>query len=48
MFQGEVGRTFWAEAREIRLATSENSKARRFHEILDEEYQRAREEAHRR
>lgn len=38
MFLGRVGRKFWADAREIRLATTENRRARRFHEVLDEAY----------
>ncbi|MEV0402991.1 DUF6082 family protein [Actinoallomurus sp. NPDC050550] len=42
MFQGRVGRHYWKSAREARLSTSANSRERRFHEILDEEYQRAR------
>lgn len=43
MFEGRVGREFWVSAREIRLSTSETRRARRFHQILDEEYQRAPE-----
>lgn len=39
MFLGRVGRKFWQDAREIRLATSENKRANRFHEVLDEAYQ---------
>ena len=38
MFQGKVGRAFWESARDIRIATSETKRARRFHQILDEEY----------
>jgi hypothetical protein len=41
MFSARPGRTFWQQARAIRLATSDNKRARRFHKILDEEYQRA-------
>jgi hypothetical protein len=41
MFSGHPGRAFWREARDVRLATSENRRAHRFHEILDEEYDRA-------
>jgi uncharacterized membrane protein len=40
MFSGEVGRTFWRNSRESRLSTSANRHERRFHQILDEEYQR--------
>ncbi|GAA4920117.1 DUF6082 family protein [Streptomonospora salina] len=38
MFLGRVGRRFWEDTREIRMATSENRRARRFHEVLDEAY----------
>ncbi|WP_125620585.1 DUF6082 family protein [Actinomadura sp. WAC 06369] len=41
MFSGRPGRAFWREAREVRLSTSESKRARRFHQILDEEYRRA-------
>ncbi|MCO5997768.1 DUF6082 family protein [Actinoallomurus rhizosphaericola] len=41
MFQGHVGREYWSNARETRLSTSASRRERRFHEILDEEYQRA-------
>jgi hypothetical protein len=41
MFEGAAGRRFWSAARDVRIATSETKTARRFHEILDEEYQRA-------
>lgn len=41
MFQGRVGRDYWRSARELRLSTSAGRRNRRFHEILDEEYQRA-------
>lgn len=40
MFRGEVGRTFWRNSRESRLSTSANRRERRFHQVLDEEYQR--------
>ncbi|MFC6882135.1 MULTISPECIES: DUF6082 family protein [Actinomadura] len=43
MFSGHPGRAFWREAREVRIKTSENRRAQRFHEILDEEYRRAPE-----
>jgi hypothetical protein len=38
-FAGTIGREFWRVAREDRLSTSENRRIRRFHLILDEEYQ---------
>jgi hypothetical protein len=38
LFRGRIGRKFWEDAREVRLATTENRKARRFHEVLDEAY----------
>ncbi|GAA2155881.1 DUF6082 family protein [Actinomadura napierensis] len=41
MFSGRPGRAYWREARQVRLSTSGNKRARRFHEILDEEYRRA-------
>lgn len=41
MFEGPVGRRFWRAARDVRIATAETKSARRFHEILDEEYRRA-------
>ncbi|WP_246249457.1 DUF6082 family protein [Actinomadura litoris] len=41
MFTGRPGRAFWREAREVRANTSENKRARRFHQILDEEFQQA-------
>jgi hypothetical protein len=46
MFQGQVGRNYWQSARHARLSTSATRRERRFHEILDEEYQRARPPAH--
>lgn len=42
MFQGPVGRAYWQDARENRLSTSAGRRERRFHEILDEEYERTR------
>ena len=41
MFRGEAGRGYWRAAREHRLSTSGSRAERRFHEILDEEYQHA-------
>lgn len=41
MFSGRPGRAYWEEARRVRLNTSGSKRARRFHEILDEEYRRA-------
>ncbi|GAA0212465.1 hypothetical protein GCM10009527_005560 [Actinomadura nitritigenes] len=41
MFSGRPGRAYWEEARRVRLNTSADKRARRFHEILDEEYDRA-------
>ncbi|MBO0802591.1 MAG: hypothetical protein J2P25_05885 [Nocardiopsaceae bacterium] len=40
MFRGPVGREYWRNAREGRISTSANSRERRFHQILDEEYQK--------
>lgn len=37
---GTIGRDFWSLARRARLDTSESKLNRRFHEIIDEEYQR--------
>lgn len=42
MFRGRVGRKFWADAREVRLATTENRRAQRFHQVLDEAYHSVR------
>ncbi len=36
---GTIGRDFWALAREARLSTSESKLIRRFHEIIDEQYE---------
>ncbi|MEU8347391.1 DUF6082 family protein [Spirillospora sp. NPDC048832] len=41
MFSAHPGRNYWREARQVRLSTSESKRARRFHEILDEEFNRA-------
>jgi hypothetical protein len=41
MFSGHPGRTFWREAGEVRINTSETRRSRRFHQILDEEYKHA-------
>ncbi|GGV02175.1 hypothetical protein GCM10010182_19730 [Actinomadura cremea] len=41
MFSGRPGRAFWQEARQVRMSTSETTRARHFHRILDEEYNRA-------
>ena len=41
MFRGEAGRTFWAEARKVRLEMSESRRSRRFCRIVEEEYQKA-------
>jgi hypothetical protein len=38
MFRATPGRAFWADARALRTDTSESRRARRFHQILDEEY----------
>lgn len=40
MFSGRVGREYWRSAREGRISTSANRRERRFHQILDEEYQK--------
>lgn len=40
MFRGRVGREYWRNAREGRISTSANRRERRFHQILDEEYQK--------
>jgi hypothetical protein len=41
MFQGQIGRNYWQTARIARLSTSASKRERRFHKILDEEYERA-------
>jgi uncharacterized membrane protein len=45
MFQGQVGRGYWESARATRLSTSAGRRERRFHKILDDEYERARPSA---
>lgn len=40
-FQATPGRRFWADTRALRIDTSETRRARRFHQILDEEYLKA-------
>jgi hypothetical protein len=40
MFCGRVGREFWRNARKGRMSTSANRHEKRFHQILDEEYQK--------
>jgi hypothetical protein len=41
LFRGEAGRDFWADTRNMRLKTVENSRDRRFFHIMDGEYQKA-------
>jgi hypothetical protein len=41
LFTGEVGRRFWVNARETRIATSGTRRERRFHRIIDEEFRAA-------
>ncbi|WP_203990415.1 DUF6082 family protein [Sphaerisporangium rufum] len=41
VFSARPGRVFWRDAREARIRTSQTRKARRFHSILDEEYQKS-------
>ena len=41
MFRGQVGQEYWRNARDGRIATPANRRERRFHQILDEEYQKA-------
>lgn len=41
MFAAAPGRRFWAETRQVRRATAQTRRARRFHAILDEEYEAA-------
>jgi hypothetical protein len=36
---GTIGRDFWVLARDDRLQVSDTRRLRRFHQILDEEYQ---------
>jgi hypothetical protein len=42
LLSGEAGQRFWAEGRELRLRVVGSRRERRFHQILDEEYQHAR------
>ncbi|WP_422389403.1 DUF6082 family protein [Actinomadura luteofluorescens] len=41
MFPGRPGPAFWEEARRVRMSTAGGKRARRLHEVLDEEYRRA-------
>lgn len=41
LFGGEAGQRYWQTVRERRLRRSTQKRARHFHEILDEEYQKA-------
>jgi hypothetical protein len=41
VFSGLAGQRFWRNVRDLRMASSSNRRERRFHEILDEEYQLA-------
>lgn len=41
MFRAQPGLRFWADTRTLRVDTSESRRARRFHQILDEEYLKA-------
>lgn len=41
MFAAVPGRRFWAATRNVRRETAQTRRARRFHRILDEEYDRA-------
>jgi hypothetical protein len=41
MFSAVPGRRFWLAARDARFAVSHTRRLRRFHRILDEEYQKA-------
>nr|WP_275548865.1 DUF6082 family protein [Streptomonospora sp. PA3] len=43
LFAGRVGWEFWGRVRAVRLRTADTRRARRFHRILDEEFQRAAE-----
>lgn len=40
MLRGQVGRDYWRDSREARLSTSANRRERRFHQIIDDEYQK--------
>jgi hypothetical protein len=41
MFSAAPGRRFWATTRRVRREVAQTRRARRFHEILDEEYENA-------
>ncbi|GGK78464.1 hypothetical protein Sme01_22860 [Sphaerisporangium melleum] len=41
IFSARPGRIFWRDARKARIRTSQTRKARRFHAILDEEYNKS-------
>lgn len=43
LFEGRVPWEFWQDARELRLETAESRRAKRFHRMIDEEFQRAPE-----
>lgn len=42
LFSGEIGARFWTNGRELRAQAATTRRERRFHAILDEEHQRAR------
>ncbi len=41
LFSGEAGRRYWRDARIFRLDTQTSKPDRRFHRIVDDEWQRA-------
>jgi hypothetical protein len=41
MFSAAPGRRFWTATRRVRQQVAQTRRARRFHEILDEEYENA-------
>jgi hypothetical protein len=41
VFSGEEGRRFWSGSRAMREVAADTRRERRFHQILDEEYERA-------
>lgn len=43
LFEGRVPWEFWLRAREIRLKTAESRRAKRFQQMIDEEFQRVPE-----
>ncbi|MDA0565539.1 DUF6082 family protein [Streptomonospora sp. S1-112] len=43
LFAGRIGWEFWGRVREVRLRTAETRRSRRFHRMLDEEFQRSPE-----